>query len=86
VLLRRVEESGKQDFDLSDMRNVVNNLRLASMYLYLYLFIKHLNILILQRFKFFIELLDLISTIKLIFSSNNITICIFICIEIIISF
>jgi hypothetical protein len=46
------------------------------------LLIKHVCVLILQRFKFFIEFLELISLNGLSYSSNNITISMTICVEI----
>jgi hypothetical protein len=52
-------------------------------YLYLYsLIIKHICVLILQRFRFFIKFLELISLIGLSYSSNNVTIFMTICVEV----
>jgi hypothetical protein len=55
------------------------------MFIYIYLLlIEHVSVLILQRFKFFVKFLELISTIGLSYSSNNIIISTVICVEVII--
>jgi hypothetical protein len=46
------------------------------------LLIKYICVLILQRSRFFVKYLDLISLIGLSYSSNNITISIIICVEV----
>jgi hypothetical protein len=46
------------------------------------LLIKHICLLILQRSKYFVEFLELISLIGLSYSSNNITISMTICVEV----
>jgi hypothetical protein len=57
--------------------------RKKSLFLFLFLLlIKYICVLILQRFRFFVKYLDLISLIGLSYSSNNITISIIICVEV----
>jgi hypothetical protein len=46
------------------------------------LLIKHVCVLIIQRSRFFVEFLELISLIGLSYSSNNVTISMIICVEI----
>jgi hypothetical protein len=48
------------------------------------LLIKYVIVLLLHRFRFFVKFLDLISVIKLSYSSNNITISMIIYVEVII--
>jgi hypothetical protein len=48
------------------------------------LLIKYVSVLILQRFRFFVKFLELISVIRLSYSSNNAIISMTICVEVII--
>jgi hypothetical protein len=52
--------------------------------MHILLFIKYVSVLILQRYRFFIEFIELILVIGLSYSLNNVTISMTICVEIIV--